>query len=85
MPLLIILEFFPLHHYSEFGETFVFLQVNVEGVNCDKCQSGKFGLNAQNPLGCSNCYCFGVTSQCSEAKGLIRTWVSKELLSHVML
>ncbi|XP_012788306.2 laminin subunit alpha-2 [Sorex araneus] len=51
-------------------------KVNVEGVHCDKCQPGKFGLDAKNPLGCSSCYCFGVTTQCSEAKGLIRTWVT---------
>uniref|UniRef100_A0A2K5E5S5 Laminin subunit alpha-2 n=1 Tax=Aotus nancymaae TaxID=37293 RepID=A0A2K5E5S5_AOTNA len=51
-------------------------KVNVEGVHCDRCQPGKFGLDAKNPLGCSSCYCFGATTQCSEAKGLIRTWVT---------
>ncbi|XP_035296219.1 laminin subunit alpha-2 isoform X4 [Cricetulus griseus] len=51
-------------------------KVNVEGVHCDRCQPGKFGLDAKNPLGCSSCYCFGVTSQCSEAEGLIRKWVT---------
>ncbi|XP_063120702.1 laminin subunit alpha-2 isoform X5 [Rattus norvegicus] len=51
-------------------------KVNVEGVHCDRCRPGKFGLEAKNPLGCSSCYCFGVTSQCSEAKGLVRTWVT---------
>uniref|UniRef100_A0A480XJI0 Laminin subunit alpha-2 isoform a n=1 Tax=Sus scrofa TaxID=9823 RepID=A0A480XJI0_PIG len=51
-------------------------KVNVEGVHCDRCRPGKFGLDAKNPLGCSSCYCFGVTTQCSEAKGLIRTWVT---------
>ncbi|XP_004673900.1 PREDICTED: laminin subunit alpha-2 isoform X2 [Condylura cristata] len=53
-------------------------KVNVEGVHCDRCRPGKFGLDAQNPLGCSSCYCFGVTSQCSEAQGLFRTWVTLE-------
>lgn len=51
-------------------------KVNVEGIHCDRCRPGKFGLEAKNPLGCSSCYCFGVTSQCSEAKGLVRTWVT---------
>nr|XP_015860734.1 laminin subunit alpha-2 isoform X8 [Peromyscus maniculatus bairdii] len=51
-------------------------KVNVEGVHCDRCRPGKFGLDAKNPLGCSSCYCFGVTSQCSEAEGLIRMWVT---------
>uniref|UniRef100_A0A8D2EW47 Laminin subunit alpha-2 n=1 Tax=Theropithecus gelada TaxID=9565 RepID=A0A8D2EW47_THEGE len=51
-------------------------KVNVEGIHCDRCQPGKFGLDAKNPLGCSSCYCFGTTTQCSEAKGLIWTWVT---------
>nr|XP_019584999.1 PREDICTED: laminin subunit alpha-2 isoform X4 [Rhinolophus sinicus] len=51
-------------------------KVNVEGVHCDRCRPGKFGLDAKNPLGCSSCYCFGATTQCSEAQGLIRTWVT---------
>ncbi|EPY82235.1 laminin subunit alpha-2 isoform a precursor [Camelus ferus] len=51
-------------------------KVNVEGVHCDRCRPGTFGRDAKNPLGCSSCYCFGATTQCSEAKGLIRTWVT---------
>ncbi|KAM6406959.1 laminin subunit alpha-2 isoform 4-T4 [Pluvialis apricaria] len=51
-------------------------KVNVEGVHCDRCKSGTFGLSARNPLGCSSCYCFGLTTQCSEARGLIRVWVT---------
>ncbi|ELW69407.1 Laminin subunit alpha-2 [Tupaia chinensis] len=51
-------------------------KVNVEGIHCDRCRPGKFGLDARNPVGCSSCYCFGATTQCSEAKGLIRTWVT---------
>ncbi|NXI45933.1 LAMA2 protein, partial [Galbula dea] len=51
-------------------------KVNVEGVHCDRCKSGTFGLSARNPLGCSSCYCFGMTTQCSEARELIRTWVT---------
>ncbi|XP_065536989.1 laminin subunit alpha-2 isoform X6 [Lathamus discolor] len=51
-------------------------KVNVEGVHCDRCKSGTFGLSARNPLGCSKCYCFGLTTQCSEARGLIRMWVT---------
>ncbi|KAM6433798.1 laminin subunit alpha-2 [Rhynochetos jubatus] len=51
-------------------------KVNVEGVHCDRCKSGTFGLSARNPLGCSSCYCFGLTTQCSEARGLVRVWVT---------
>ncbi|KAM6181305.1 laminin subunit alpha-2 isoform 1-T1 [Erethizon dorsatum] len=53
-------------------------KVNVEGIHCDRCRQGKFGLEAKNPRGCSSCYCFGVTSQCSEAKGLIHKRVTLE-------
>ncbi|XP_054830970.1 laminin subunit alpha-2 [Eublepharis macularius] len=51
-------------------------KVNVEGVYCDRCKPGRFGLYARNPLGCSSCYCFGLTSQCSEAQGLVRMWLT---------
>uniref|UniRef100_A0A670YYY9 Laminin subunit alpha 2 n=1 Tax=Pseudonaja textilis TaxID=8673 RepID=A0A670YYY9_PSETE len=47
-------------------------KMNVEGINCDRCKPGRFGLSAKNPLGCNSCYCFGLTSECSEAKGLVR-------------
>ncbi|XP_004846024.1 laminin subunit alpha-2 isoform X1 [Heterocephalus glaber] len=53
-------------------------KVNVEGIHCNRCQSDKFGLDAKNPHGCSSCYCFGATSQCSEANGLIHRRVTLE-------
>ncbi|CAG9782356.1 unnamed protein product [Diatraea saccharalis] len=40
---------------------------NVEGQNCDSCRRGTFGLDANYPLGCYECYCSGVTSDCYEA------------------
>ncbi|XP_039180622.1 laminin subunit alpha-2 isoform X7 [Crotalus tigris] len=51
-------------------------KMNVEGFNCDRCKPGRFGLSARNPIGCNSCYCFGLTSECSEAKGLIRVWLT---------
>ncbi|KAK9952854.1 hypothetical protein ABG768_016886 [Culter alburnus] len=45
---------------------------NVGGSGCDECKSGTFGLTAQNPSGCSPCFCFGVSSVCEELSGLIR-------------
>nr|XP_033792815.1 laminin subunit alpha-2 isoform X4 [Geotrypetes seraphini] len=51
-------------------------KVNVEGVHCDRCKPGTYGLYVGNPLGCSSCYCFGLTSECSEANGLIRMWLT---------
>ncbi|XP_051880562.1 laminin subunit alpha-2 [Pristis pectinata] len=47
-------------------------KMNVEGISCDRCKTGSFALHSSNPYGCSSCYCSGVTSQCTEAKGLIR-------------
>ncbi|KAG8444246.1 hypothetical protein GDO86_009434 [Hymenochirus boettgeri] len=51
-------------------------KVNVEGVLCDRCKSSTFGLHTGNQLGCSSCYCFGLTTQCTEADGLIRMWLT---------
>uniref|UniRef100_A0A672R5X5 Laminin, alpha 2 n=1 Tax=Sinocyclocheilus grahami TaxID=75366 RepID=A0A672R5X5_SINGR len=47
-------------------------KANVEGVKCDRCKMGSFGLSHRNPLGCSQCYCFGLSSSCMEATRLIR-------------
>ncbi|XP_029351939.1 laminin subunit alpha-2 isoform X3 [Echeneis naucrates] len=51
-------------------------KVNVEGHNCDRCKPNTFGLSVRNPLGCSNCYCYGLTQSCTEAQGLIRMWLT---------
>ncbi|XP_076872711.1 LOW QUALITY PROTEIN: laminin subunit alpha-2 [Brachyhypopomus gauderio] len=47
-------------------------KANVEGVRCGSCKPGSFGLRSSNPLGCSRCYCFGFSTICTEAQGLIR-------------
>ncbi|KAG1934305.1 laminin subunit alpha-1 [Pimephales promelas] len=49
---------------------------NVGGRGCDECKSGTFGLTAENPSGCSPCFCFGVSSVCEELSGLIRVPVA---------
>ncbi|CDQ57479.1 unnamed protein product [Oncorhynchus mykiss] len=51
-------------------------KVNIQGLKCDQCKSRTFGLSTSNPLGCSQCYCFGMSSTCTEAQGLIRMWLS---------
>lgn len=51
-------------------------KVNVQGDNCDRCKQDTFGLSVQNPLGCSKCYCYGLTHSCTEAQGLIRMWLT---------
>ncbi|KAK3506985.1 hypothetical protein QTP70_034266 [Hemibagrus guttatus] len=47
-------------------------KLNVEGLRCEVCKVGTFGLSVRNPLGCSRCYCFGLSTSCTEAQGLIR-------------
>lgn len=42
-------------------------QANVEGMQCDKCKEGTFGLDASNAAGCTECYCSGLTSKCTTA------------------
>ncbi|XP_075893685.1 laminin subunit alpha-2 isoform X3 [Nelusetta ayraudi] len=49
---------------------------NVEGHHCDRCKANTFGLSVRNPLGCSKCYCYGLTQSCAEAQGLIRMWLT---------
>ncbi|KAE8286697.1 Laminin subunit alpha-2 [Larimichthys crocea] len=51
-------------------------KINVEGDNCDRCKPETFGLSVRNPLGCSRCYCYGLTQYCTEAQGLIRMWLT---------
>ncbi|KAG8011413.1 Laminin subunit alpha-2 [Nibea albiflora] len=51
-------------------------KINVEGDNCDRCKADTFGLAVRNPLGCSKCYCYGLTQHCTEAQGLIRMWIT---------
>ncbi|XP_031440246.1 laminin subunit alpha-1 isoform X2 [Clupea harengus] len=47
-------------------------KANVGGGGCDECTRGTFGLTAENPAGCSPCFCFGVSSDCEEMGGLVR-------------
>ncbi|KAM4522102.1 laminin subunit alpha-2 isoform 2-T2 [Odontesthes bonariensis] len=49
---------------------------SVKGHNCDQCKPDTFGLSLKNPLGCSKCYCYGLTHSCTEAQGLIRMWLT---------
>ncbi|MGH0134036.1 UNVERIFIED_CONTAM: hypothetical protein FKN15_022884 [Acipenser sinensis] len=47
-------------------------KVNVVGAGCDDCKLGTFALSADDPLGCSPCFCFGVSETCEELGGLVR-------------
>ncbi|CAG9784736.1 unnamed protein product [Diatraea saccharalis] len=40
---------------------------NVVGDKCDECLDGTFGLSADNPSGCTACFCFGRAAHCTQA------------------
>ena len=44
---------------------FLSFQANVEGIKCTICKGGTFGLGTSPDLGCQNCVCMGITSECS--------------------
>ncbi|XP_061720060.1 basement membrane-specific heparan sulfate proteoglycan core protein isoform X2 [Cydia pomonella] len=43
---------------------------SVTGESCNRCRPGSFGLSIENPEGCIQCYCSGVTTDCSEVTNL---------------
>ncbi|XP_043081584.1 laminin subunit alpha-1 [Puntigrus tetrazona] len=49
-------------------------KVNVMGSNCDLCKQGFFNLQAGNPEGCTECFCFGVSGVCESS-----TWFSSSV------
>ncbi|XP_076827529.1 laminin subunit alpha-1 isoform X2 [Brachyhypopomus gauderio] len=42
-------------------------KVNVMGANCDLCKRGFYNLQASNPEGCTECFCFGVSDVCESS------------------
>ncbi|XP_066547238.1 basement membrane-specific heparan sulfate proteoglycan core protein isoform X4 [Amia ocellicauda] len=40
---------------------------NVVGALCDECKIGSFNLVQNNPLGCLQCFCMGITQQCASS------------------
>ncbi|XP_058485060.1 laminin subunit alpha-1 isoform X1 [Solea solea] len=49
-------------------------KVNVMGAHCDLCKPGFFNLHKNNPLGCSDCFCFGVSDVCESS-----TWSTAQV------
>eukprot|EP00064_Thunnus_orientalis_P022038 superscaffoldBa00007097_g22218 len=47
-------------------------EVGVAGRRCEECISGWFGLSAESPDGCSQCFCSGLSGDCEEQGGLSR-------------
>ncbi|CAJ1081613.1 laminin subunit alpha-1 isoform X3 [Xyrichtys novacula] len=42
-------------------------KVNVMGAHCDLCKPGYYNLQESNPLGCTDCFCFGVSDVCESS------------------
>uniref|UniRef100_A0AAR2LX45 Laminin, alpha 1 n=1 Tax=Pygocentrus nattereri TaxID=42514 RepID=A0AAR2LX45_PYGNA len=42
-------------------------KANVMGANCDLCKQGFYNLQASNPEGCTECFCFGVSDVCESS------------------
>lgn len=42
-------------------------QLNVMGAHCDLCKPGFYNLQESNPLGCTDCFCFGVSNVCESS------------------
>uniref|UniRef100_A0A673BIA3 Laminin, alpha 1 n=1 Tax=Sphaeramia orbicularis TaxID=375764 RepID=A0A673BIA3_9TELE len=57
-------------------------KAGVSGRRCEECVSGRFGLSAENPDGCSQCFCSGLSEDCEEQEGLTRVPVSHTTNTH---
>ncbi|XP_073796608.1 laminin subunit alpha-1 isoform X1 [Danio rerio] len=50
-------------------------KANVMGSHCDLCKQGFYNLQASNPEGCTECFCFGVSDVCESS-----TWFSSSVV-----
>ncbi|XP_061877295.1 laminin subunit alpha-1 isoform X1 [Entelurus aequoreus] len=48
----------------------------VAGRRCEECVLGFFGLSSENPDGCSQCFCSGLSQDCEERGGLTRQFIT---------
>ena len=60
-------------------DIYFYFQDNVHGPRCDECRAGTFHLDKMNPLGCTKCFCNGVTDVCTAAK--LPVYIVSRLLS----
>uniref|UniRef100_A0A663M6X7 Laminin subunit alpha-1 n=1 Tax=Athene cunicularia TaxID=194338 RepID=A0A663M6X7_ATHCN len=56
---------------------------NVFGLHCSECKPGTFALSANNALGCTPCFCFGMSTSCSELEDHITLTPDQSIL-HVV-
>uniref|UniRef100_A0A8C8SLQ1 Laminin subunit alpha-2 n=1 Tax=Pelusios castaneus TaxID=367368 RepID=A0A8C8SLQ1_9SAUR len=55
----------------------------VFGLHCSECKTGTFALQASNPLGCTPCFCSGLSAFCSELEDHITLTPDQSIL-HVV-
>ncbi|XP_030623498.1 laminin subunit alpha-1 [Chanos chanos] len=51
---------------------------NVMGAHCDLCKHGFYNLQASNPEGCTECFCFGVSDVCESSTSFTSTIVHRD-------
>ncbi|CAJ0966338.1 unnamed protein product, partial [Ranitomeya imitator] len=54
-----------------FGQYFTSVSENVFGSYCNECKGGTFALRTDNPLGCSPCFCSGMSQLCAEIEDYV--------------
>ncbi|XP_072235081.1 laminin subunit alpha-1 [Leuresthes tenuis] len=60
-------------------------KVNVMGAHCDLCKPGFYNLQQTNPLGCTDCFCFGVSDVCESSVWTIAQVILTDALLHPAL
>ncbi|XP_066527292.1 basement membrane-specific heparan sulfate proteoglycan core protein [Hoplias malabaricus] len=59
-------------------------KANVAGALCEECKPGSFHLTSENPDGCLQCFCMGVSKQCASStwtRDQVRGGVNGQLFS----
>lgn len=54
-------------------------KANVVGARCDQCIANTFNLNYQSPAGCTECFCMGISKECTSSS-LYRETVSQSIV-----
>lgn len=59
---------------------YILFQPGVTGPRCDQCAAGRFNLDANNPDGCSECWCNDLSDTCDSGnKYWYETWLDDKI------